>query len=186
MTEWENAATEQELAFGCLFCITGKEQALATLINRTQSVVKAFVAKQEQFHSQQGVKSKVEKVLMPGYVFFHSPPEEDIEALIPRDHLIRILTTDDGVWQLYGEDERFVRWLWQYGGTLGFSKAMKEGTRIKIISGPMKDLEGKIRKVDKRGRSGQVALEFCGKTTLVWLCFDLIDVTDKQVLMPSE
>lgn len=175
MAGQEETAMERALAFGCLFCVTGKEQALATLINRTQSIVKAFVARQEQFHSQQGVKTKVEKVLLPGYVFFQAPEDEDVEALIPRDHLIRMLTTDDGVWQLYGEDERFVQWLWQYGGTLGFSKAMKEGTKIKIISGPLKDLEGKIRKVDKRGRSGQVALEFHGKVTLVWLCFDLVD-----------
>lgn len=175
MAGHEEIMAEQRLAFGCLFCITGKEQALAALINRTQSVVKAFVAKQEQFHSQQGVKTKVKKLLMPGYVFFQAPEDEDVEVLIPRDHLIRILTTDDGVWQLYGEDERFVQWLWQYGGTLGFSKAMKEGTRIKIVSGPLKDLEGKIRKVDKRGRSGQVALEFHGKVTLVWLGFDLVD-----------
>jgi hypothetical protein len=76
---------------------------------------------------------------------------------------------DSGIWQLQGEDERFVRWLFQYDGLLGFSKAYKEGDRIRIISGPLKDMEGKIRRVDKRGMSGQVILSFYGKDVPVWL-----------------
>ena len=93
----------------------------------------------------------------------------------PRQNIIRILSTDDGMWQLQGEDERFVKWLFQYDGLLGFSQAYKENDRIRIISGPLKDMEGKIKQVDKRGKSGQVVLSFYGKEMSVWLGFELIE-----------
>ena len=79
------------------------------------------------------------------------------------------------MWQLQGEDERFVKWLFQYDGLLGFSQAYKENDRIRIISGPLKDMEGKIKQVDKRGKSGQVVLSFYGQEISVWLGFELIE-----------
>lgn len=173
MAEKAQSPLNQDIAYGCLFCQTGQEQNLAALINRVNPEIKAFAAMQEQFRTLRGRKTLVEKVWMPGYVFFSAPWETAIDDAIPKDHVIRILTTDRGVWQLYGDDERFVRWLCRYGGMLGLSQAYEEGRRIRILSGPMKDLEGHILRVDRRGHSGQVTLEFCGKTTLVWLCFDL-------------
>ena len=170
---------EQDTAFGCAFCITGKEHALAELINRFSPGVRAIVARKENFHSEHGVKTRVEKIILPGYVFFRAPKEGDPD--IPRDHLIRVLTLDDGDWRLAGDDERFAEWLFQYGGLLGFSKAYREGDRIKIVDGPLKDMEGQIQRVDKRGHSGQVALEFNGHVTMVWLGFDLIDPLRKDV-----
>ena len=78
--------------------------------------------------------------------------------------------------RLQGGDRQFARWLFQYDGLLDFSKACREGSRIRIISGPLKDMEGKILRVDKRGRSGQVTLEFNGRTIPIWLGFELIDL----------
>lgn len=64
-------------------------------------------------------------------------------AEFPMQNVIRVLSVDGGVWQLRDEDERFVQWLFRYNGLLGFSQAYKEGDRIKSISGPLKDMEGK-------------------------------------------
>ena len=50
----------------------------------------------------------------------------------------------------------------------------KEGDQIRIISSPLKDMEGKIKRVDKRGMSGQVILSFYGKDIPVWLGFELV------------
>ena len=67
-------------------------------------------------------------------------------------------------------------WLFRYNGLLGFSQAYKEGTQIRITSGPLKDMEGKIKCVDKRGMSGQIILSFHGKDVPVWLGFKLINL----------
>ena len=48
----------------------------------------------------------------------------------------------------------------------------RKGNRIRITFGPLKDMEEKIKRVDKRGMSGQVILSFYGKDIPVWLGFD--------------
>lgn len=164
----------QDLAYGCLFCITGKEQGVAEQIQATCPNVRATTMRQMKYRTCKKVKTREEAILLPSYVFFEAPSSMEPSIEFPMQNVIRVLSMDSGIWQLQGEDERFVRWLFQYDGLLGFSKAYKEGDRIRIISGPLKDMEGKIRRVDKRGMSGQVILSFYGKDVPVWLGFELV------------
>jgi len=164
----------QDLAYGCLFCKTGKEQSVAEQIQATCPNVRATTMRQLKYRTCKKVKTQEEAILLPSYVFFEAPSSMEPSIEFPTQNVIRILAMDSGIWQLQGEDERFVRWLFQYDGLLGFSKAYKEGDRIRIISGPLKDMEGKIRRVDKRGMSGQVILSFYGKDVPVWLGFELV------------
>ena len=165
----------QERSFGCLFCITGKEQSIVDQIQTSCPDVRATAMRQLKYRTCKKVKTQEEAILLPSYVFFEAPSTMEPSVEFPRQNIIRILSTDDGMWQLQGEDERFVKWLFQYGGLLGFSQAYKENDRIRIISGPLKDMEGKIKQVDKRGKSGQVVLSFYGKEISVWLGFELIE-----------
>lgn len=164
----------QDLAYGCLFCITGKEQGVAEQIQATCPNVRATTMRQMKYRTCKKVKTREEAILLPSYVFFEAPSSMEPSIEFPMQNVICVLSVDSGIWQLQGEDERFVRWLFQYDGLLGFSKAYKEGDRIRIISGPLKDMEGKIRRVDKRGMSGQVILSFYGKDVPVWLGFELV------------
>ena len=113
--------------------------------------------------------------MLPSYVFFRAPRGFVPYPGFPQENVIRILQTDRHVWQLTGADEQFARWLFSYDGLLSFSKAYREGERIRIVSGPLKDMEGSITKIDRRGRSGQVVLSFNGKPVSVWLGFDLLE-----------
>ena len=128
--------------------------------------------RQLKYRTCKKVKTREEAILLPSYVFFEAPSSMEPSIEFPKQNVIRVLSLDSGIWQLQGEDERFVKWLFQ--GLLGFSKAYKEGDRIRIISGPLKDMEGRIKRVDKRGMSGQVILTFYGKDIPVWLGFELV------------
>ena len=164
----------QDLAYGCLFCKTGIELSGAEQIQVTCPNVRATTMRQLKYRTCKKVKTQEEAILLPSYVFFEAPSSMEPSIEFPTQNVIRILAMDSGIWQLQGEDERFVRWIFQYDGLLGFSKAHKEGDRIRIISGPLKDMEGKIKRVDKRGMSGQVILSFYGKDIPVWLGFELV------------
>ena len=94
--------------------------------------------------------------------------------IFPRQNVIRTLSTE-GDWRLRGADEQFTRWLFRYDRLLSLSQAYRDGDRIRIISGPLKDMEGRIRRVDKRGMSGQVLLSFNGREIPTRLSFELID-----------
>ena len=170
----------QDLAYGCLFCKTGKEQSVVAQILTACPNVRATAMRQLKYRTCKKVKTQEEAILLPSYVFFEAPSTMKPSIGFPMQNVIRILSMDSGIWQLQGEDERFIKWLFQYNGLLGFSKAYKEGDRIRIISGPLKDMEGKIKRVDKRGMSDQVILSFYGKDIPVWLGFELVKVIQIQ------
>ena len=165
----------EDIAYGCLFCITGKEELIAKRISEKCKDVRAITMRKMKYRTNNGQKSKEEALLLPSYVFFMAPSDIEPFRAFPKTDVIRILCTGDGMWQLQGEDRRFTRWLFQYNGLLDFSQAYREGDRIHIVSGPLKDMEGKITKVDRRGCSGQVAILFNGRVLPVWLGFELIE-----------
>lgn len=165
----------EEMAYGCVFCLTGKEQSVAEGIMQVCPEVKTVVAKVEKYKTVHGKKLRVMEIFLPGYLFFLAPKDLNPLSSFPRDGLIRILTEEDHEWRLSGENARFAHWLFQYDGCLSFSQAYKLDDWIHIASGPLKDMEGRITKIDKRGLSGQVKLEFGGKTLMTWLSFELVE-----------
>ena len=163
------------MAYGCLFCRTGKEEAVAKEVQAAHAQVRAVAASKEKHKTRHGEKTKIREVFLPGYVFFETP--QDMSALdwLPKTDVIRLLQYGDGLWKLSGEDREFARWLFRYGGLLRFSEAYKVGDRVRITSGPLKDMEGWITKLDRRGKSAQVVLHFLNAPVPVWLGFDLIN-----------
>ncbi len=162
-------------SYGCVFCLTGKERQVAEMIQLACPEAEAITMRKTRYRTCRKVKTLEEVIVMPSYVFFKAPSETEPLVRFPHQDVIRILTTDHGEWRLSGADEQFVKWLFHYHGLLGLSQAFKEGDRIRIVSGPLKDMEGKITRVDKRGCSGQVVLSFNGKDIPVWLSFEMIN-----------
>lgn len=166
--------TQEDVAYGCLFCRTGKEKSVAERIQAACPDVRAITMRKIRYRTCNKVKWTEEAIVLPGYVFFQAPSYIEPIQTFPAENVIRILTMGKN-WRLQGADAQFVRWLFRYDGLMGLSGAYRDGDRIRIVSGPLKDMEGKIRRVDKRGCSGQVTLSFDGKEITVWLSFELID-----------
>lgn len=170
----QNGEIRRDAPLGCVFCKSGQEEATVRLLNSTPGMLRAFVPRKVEHRSEKGVKSTVKKVLFPGYVFFQAE-----ESWVPTltmyyaDYILRLLQTD-GSWQLKGGDEELARWLLAHDGLLDLSKAYQVGTRVVIQSGPLKELEGIITKVDKHNRNGMVTVDFFGRKTNVWLAFELV------------
>lgn len=168
-------SAERQRAYGCIFCLTGREQAVAERIQCACSEVRATVAMQEKHKSVNGQKSRVQTVMLPGYVFFEAPDDISVVVRFPRTDVIRILVGNNRDWRLTGSDYEFAKWLFSYDGCIRFSTAYREGDRIRIASGPLKDMEGMISRIDKRGRSGQVTVRFDKREFKLWLGFDLVE-----------
>lgn len=166
--------SSENIAYGCLFCLTGKEKSVVDRIQAFCPEIRAITMRKIKYRTCRKVKRTEEDIVLPSYVFFRAPSYSESVLNLPRENIIRMLTKD-GDWRLHDADEEFVRWLFRYDGLLSLSKAYREGDRIRIASGPMKDMEGKIRRVDKRGLSGQVIFSFDGREIPVWLSFELIE-----------
>ena len=120
-----NDENSQDKSYGYLFCKTGKEQSVAEQIQATCPNVRATTMRQMKYRTCKKVKTQEEAILLPSYVFFEAPSSMEPSIEFPTQNIIRVLSLDSGIWQLQGEDERFVRWIFQYDGLLGFSKAYK-------------------------------------------------------------
>lgn len=165
-------------AYGCVFCVTGRETAVARSIENDFQGVRATAVLQVKRRSVNGVTSLMTQVVFPGYVFLEAEPDDESVPRIRREGMFRLLTTSERTWQLYGNDRRFAEWIFSQNGLIELSKAYREGDRIRIVSGPLKDLEGHILRVDRRNRSGQIALTLQNRLVKAWLGFEYVDRID--------
>jgi transcriptional antiterminator NusG len=166
-----------EKSYGCAFCATGKEEAVARSIEKTSFGVRAMTVRQIKRKSLGGRTSLIDQVAFPGYVFIEVEPVETSILHLPRENVKALLTTPNSGWKLSGSDERFAKWVFSIGGLITLSDAHMEGDRVRIINGPLKDLEGYIRKIDKRNRNGQIALMFNNRTVTAWLGYEMVETS---------
>lgn len=168
----------EDRAYGCLFCKTRKEQAVAEHIEKCLPDVRGIAACREKKIKVDGQTQRVTDNFLPGYVFFEAPIEMNTQVFFTSQFMSRgiyyVLTDSNGYWRLRGDDERFARWLFRYDGILQFSSAYRDGDRVKIISGPLKDVEGQIMRVDKHAQRGQIRMVFNHMTITTWLGFEII------------
>ena len=173
MMNTENNQQGQNNEYGCLFCRTGYEKKLLSIlrvIDGFNPLLPEKIARRRT--GGQFVEETV--ILFPGYIFFQANGGFDIHSLSEYSDVIRVLTNSCGEWPLQGADKEFAQWLFQNDGCFGLSQAFYVGDRIRIISGPLKDLEGQIKKVNRRFQSGLVVLRFGARDMNVWLNFSIV------------
>jgi len=170
----ENRDPISEYWYGCLFCTTGQEKETARNVETVWPDVKAHAVCVLKRRTTQGVKSLQSEILIPGYVFFRAPAGYTNFDPWPAG-VWRMLRSLSGSWRLDGNNEQFARWLFDQAGEIGLSGAHEVGGRIQIHSGPLKDLEGHILRIDRRNRSAQVCLTVNGREIRVWLGFELLE-----------
>jgi transcription antitermination factor NusG len=170
--------SNNSISYGCIFCMSGREDVVVSNIHHACENVHALSLKIQKHMTKQGKKYSIFAPALPGYVFFEAPTHlVSVCSHIPKEGLIRVLTNHLGDWRLQDRDEEFAKWVFQNHGTLHFSKAYQEGERVRILSGPLKEMEGYICRIDRRGRSGQIEIKFNGRLIKVWLGFEWIDST---------
>lgn len=173
--------SDQGAQYGCVFCRTGQERLVAQGLAAKYQKLETLVVLQIKHKSLQGVKSTQEHILLPGYVFFQvlgeAPSFFDIRSI---QGVIGLLRDFSGEWRLADQDRRFARWAFAHGGVIGLSKAYTVGDKVRILSGPLKDYEGSIVKIDRRSRNGQIKIRFDGRVWKVWLAFELVEMQTVQ------
>ncbi|MEI2718879.1 MAG: hypothetical protein V9E87_01865 [Gemmatimonadales bacterium] len=91
-------------------------------------------------------------------------------AAVCRD-VYRLLKDGEGHWEFQGEDEAFARWIINNKGLIGLSQAYMAGDKVQLLSCSLKEREGNIIKIDRRGRNGLIEFTFDGRARRVWLAF---------------
>jgi transcriptional antiterminator NusG len=175
----------RQTAYGCVHCMTGKELELAAAIRQKYPCIRATAVMQTKRYTQKGVTTLHNEVILKGYVFVEAPVDAQVYSLLFFENAISLLSYDDGEWRLCGEDAAYARWIFRYDGIIRLSRAYQIGERIRIIDGPLKDMEGHIKRIDRRNRNGQVALQIGTSVIRVWLGFELVNEFCEDVQRPA-
>lgn len=162
------------------FTLSGKEEELANELNNKYDDIYCLVLKRMMHRSLHGVKYDEEDILIKGYVFVYTCIDKDISKIKSDNHLYKILNVKSNKGKLYGSDYDYSKWVLQQNGFIGISSAVKLNEKVKIVSGPLKDLEGYIVEYSKRNRNCCVETKFLNQTIKMWLPFDWLDQSYKM------
>ena len=175
--------------YGCLFCRSGSEERIIRDLKNSHPTLTCISPKRVRVR-RQGEKETV--TLFPGYIFFKTPstvatvaPDTtvaavDFRSIIQKSDVYRLLQYIDGKWELCGSDLRIAMFLFEMGGVLDLSKGRFEGDTLRFISGPLKEYEDYITKIDKRAKTAQVTIEFHGERIIMWLGFEIEETLKGQ------
>ncbi|NLG25101.1 MAG: hypothetical protein GX558_07070 [Clostridiales bacterium] len=155
----------------CVSCRTGYEAAVATQI-AAYCRCRALAMRKMKREMRNGQWVTREIVALPGYLFLYADDTIDPQRVLRVPGTFQFLRYDDGGIDLRGDDRAFAQWLLAQGGVLGLSSALREGDRVVMIDGPLKELGGRILRVDKRKRIAQVAIRAAQAERHIWLSFD--------------
>ncbi|RAL24452.1 antiterminator LoaP [Thermoflavimicrobium daqui] len=166
-----------------LFVQTGQEELVKALITKyiDESTIKVMVPKRKIKERRQGRLYETSKIIFPGYVFLNTCMNIDLYyklKQIPKylhllnnyqyniDYKYDDIKTQDSQNSAFcpikkDEIDLILR-LVQSKEEIGFSKVYTENSKIMVCSGPLKGLEGIIKKIDKRKNRAKIALNFMG------------------------
>ena len=116
--------------------------------------------------------------VFPGYVFLET---EDLYndlywILRTTPGFFRFLPKNGQALPIAGRDLATLRHFISFGPVAESSKVkFDENDRIQVLAGPLKGLEGRIIKVDKRKGRAKVKLDMYDESFLIDLAFDILD-----------
>jgi len=171
----------------CLYCKTGSEAKLVRLLKKDmrdledRDVTILFPTKIVN-ERHRGVWRRVEQPLLPGYLFLYLEDDVPFPVFIIRQErdAYRILRYADGSMQLQSSDMQYALWVHNHGGRFEPSTVVfREGQMVKVLDGPLVDMEGRIVKMDRHHKRVIVAFMFAGEERKVNLSIQVVDTTAK-------
>ncbi len=165
------------------FTLSGKEEDLAEELNGKYEDIYCLVLRRMVHRSDHGRKWDEEDVLIKGYVFIYVPSNYDIRLIRSDNNPYKILKWQLDLGKLFGDDLAYADWVLKQDGLIGVSKAVRINQKIRIVEGPLAQLEGYIVKYSPRNRNCLVEIEFMNQTIRTWLPFEY---TDQNYMMDPD
>lgn len=114
--------------------------------------------------------------LYPGYLFMIGKWDfAEIKSVLAVSDVIKLVGGISSPGTLDDDEKRIINAIAGREGVAPFSKVVNEGTKIRVISGPLKELEGKIISVDRRKQRAVVEMPLLNSTIKVTLGFDFFE-----------
>jgi transcriptional antiterminator NusG len=124
-----------------------------------------------------GALKTVLEPVFPGYIFLETPnlPDETYWLLRTTPGFYRFLPDNRLPQPLDGKDLATLKHFMSFGPYADKSKVSFDASdRINVVEGPLKGLEGRIIKVDKRKGRAKVKLDMYDESFLIDLAFEVL------------
>ena len=159
----------------CLYTFKAKEDIIAQELNNNYDYLLATPLIKMSHRSRNGVRFNVQEVLLKNYIFLYVKKGYDTRNVKSSQYYFKVLAkkTDDG--KLFGMDLTYANWVLDKEGMIGLSEAIELNGKVKIIKGPLKNMEGYIVKYSKNNRNCLIEIEFLNQKINTWLPFEWAD-----------
>ena len=159
------------------------KQMIERLINK-ELFDQCFFLTRDTKKKYHGEWKTVTEKLLPGYVFIRTDAVEVLYRATRRvPALIKFLGKDeDSIVPISPEETAWVERLVKHGAHIPASKIdISEGDKVTILTDPLKDLEGYIKKLNLHKRVAEVEVAFMGRKTVLYLGIEMVEKTDSNV-----
>lgn len=165
------------MAWYSLFVITGQEENVASWLQFFfESAVKTLIPKRKLLERHNGKNQPVCRNMFPGYVFLSIDMDLNAYYQIKQiSGVIRILNYDREKYdQHFQEEIQFILRLLGDGDVVDFSFVYLENNRVKVKSGPLQGLEGRIKSLDRRKQRVKILVSLLGIEKKIDLGIEII------------
>ena len=147
---------------------TGTEETIRQQCKRIISsgiIERCYIPYYEKMRRYKGAWHKERKLLFPGYVFLVS---SHLEALYQNLKnvigLTKLIGTGREIVPLTESETLMIQKLGNDTGLVGMSQGIITGGRTIVTDGPLKGMEGCIRRIDRHKRIAYLEIEIMGKS----------------------
>ena len=153
----------------------GKEKKIEEFLNRIETeYLKPFLPKKKLKIRKRGKQKEVIQPLYPGYIFIIGIWNlEEAKRVLQIPGAVKFVGGLNSPGVLLQEEKAAIKKIIK-GDIAEYSKVVKVGSKIKILSGPLKELEGEIVSVDRRKQRAIVKLPLLNSKVKVTLGFEFI------------
>lgn len=169
---------QKDEAWYVLFVNTNKEEKVKKILEKEMGdECKFIVPTRELIERKNGKWHNEKRKLFPGYIFIKAIMNIEIYYKLKKvPRIIKLLRTENEVLTVAEKELKVLNILLNNNvNNIGISTLCKEKDSIKIISGPLLGLEGKIVKIDSRKGRAKVNLRFMNEERIVELGIELVD-----------
>lgn len=159
--------------------VTGKEQKTVELCRKIvdKSILNdCFIPKCERMKRYQGEWHKEEYVMFPGYVFLITGRVQELYyELKAVPEFTKILGADKEMISIETKEADLLRRMENQDHLVEMSQGYIVGDQVVITSGPLKDIDGKIRKIDRHKRVAELEVAMFGRIVRVKVGIEIVE-----------
>lgn len=157
---------------------TGRESEIAQKC-RDRVMVEGedvFVPLAERWTKIRGERILITSRLFPGYVFIETGNIQDFHIRLNRIYaMTKVLRIGEEMSPIHPEEEAYLKRLGGDEHIVKYSEGYLEGEKLVVFSGPLKNFEGKVKKILRHKRLVVMEIPLLGKMVEVTLGLGVVE-----------